>query len=214
MTQPIPADLPSEDLLEQVRTGKIDEQEGYRILFERTTPYILWMIRKQAPSLDDEETSDLAALVWGEIWRNLETYHAQQSASFRTWATTIARNRTVDYLRHINAKSAPTIESLDALPVGSSQTRIREASGSEPLEEIVARELQKAALQVLMEVDPFDRTLYLLYLNFDITHAELAEIASNAKGAPVTERGVQNRIYRTRERIFNKLEEQGILDRN
>lgn len=202
-----------EDLLEQIRDGAIDEQEGYAILFKEVTPFIIGMIKRVAPNSTEDQITDIAAIVWSEIWRNIELYDPDQKASFTTWASTITRNRTIDAIRRLQA--TPDMESLEEAGPASSipQTeRVRAPNQRLPLEDLVAKELQSAAMTVLLELPAFDRTLYLLYLNYDISHNELAEIASKARGKEMSVKAVQSRIYRIRDDLFAKLREQGILD--
>jgi hypothetical protein len=80
-----------------------------------------------------------------------------------------------------------------------------------PLEEVISKEMQIAALSALMELPEFDRTLYLLKLNFDLTYADLAEIASRARGECVSEKAIQDHIYRTRAKLLAALRDQEIV---
>jgi RNA polymerase sigma factor (sigma-70 family) len=202
------------EIIELVRNGEMDEQEGFNIVFEEVAPYILGVIRKQVPNQDEEQIADLAATAWVHIWRNIDLYDPEAAASFKTWASTIAIRRSIDYVR--KAALTPEMGSLDEPTEGPLQEEqivpamgSLSARGSLPLDEVIAKELQSAAMRILLEFPAFDRTLYLLRLNYDISYADLAEIASQSRGKPLSVKAVQNRIYRLLEFIANRLREEG-----
>ncbi|HEX8681934.1 MAG TPA: sigma-70 family RNA polymerase sigma factor [Ardenticatenaceae bacterium] len=206
-----------EEIIELVRNGEMDEQEGFSIVVEEASPYIIGVVRKQVAIQDEEQIDDLAATAWVDIWRNIDLYDPEAGASFKTWASTIAIRRSIDYVR--KAALTPEVGSLDEPTEGSLQEEqivpamgSLSARGSLPLDELIAKELQSAVMRILLELPAFDRTLYLLRVNYDISYAELAEIASEARGKPLSVKAVQNRIYRLQEFIANRLRAEGFLD--
>jgi RNA polymerase sigma-70 factor (ECF subfamily) len=213
MAQNHPASLseaPStEEIIAQIRNGKREEQEGYRTIFDRTTPHIWRVIKRTVKNIDQDEIADIAASTWKAVWRQIDSFDPER-APFRTWVSTIAHNKAVDYIRKTEAQ--PSVSSLDKPTLGYTPSEGLASDTRTPLEELSNKELQIAALDALMELPAFDRTLYLLYLNFDLTHADLAEIASRAQGKPMTEKAVQNRIYRTRAKLLDALTAQGAID--
>lgn len=200
-----------EDLIEQIRTGGIEEQKGYAKLYGTMSPYIGKVITSVMHSADRQEVDDLVSTTWEAIWENIESFDSA-IASFETWAGRIARYKAIDHLRSKKARPSPVELDKpmpDDTPFGEV---IEDPSERDPLEEVTEKRIQAAALSALMELPAFDRTLYLLYLTFDLSHEELAEIASKAQGEQITDRAVQGRIYRTRDKMLASLRDQEIID--
>jgi RNA polymerase sigma factor (sigma-70 family) len=199
-----------DEVIVSIREGEMNEHEGFGQIFDEMNDHICRVIRRTAKAASDDGIADIAATVWKEIWSHLDRFDPEK-ASFKTWAGTIAHHKAVDYIRA--EKARPRAESLDVwltdYPLAET---VRAPDARTPLEEVIDKEIQMAALSVLMEFPEFDRTLYLLKLNFDLTYADLAEIASRAKGKRVTEKSVQNRVYRLREKLLAALRDQQIVD--
>jgi RNA polymerase sigma factor (sigma-70 family) len=204
------SDLSIEEFILSIRKGEMDEQEGFRHIFEQITPNIKQAIWRMTGLAYGDEFDDIVATIWEEIWKSIDVFDPEK-ASFKTWVNTIARNRAIDYIR---AKTAqPGSVSLDE-PMGErgADEVIEIPDERTPLEEVIDSETQAAALSALMQLPEFDRTLYLLKLNYDLTYADLAEIASRARDEHITEKAVQNRFYRTRAKLLEALRDQGIID--
>lgn len=200
----------TEEVVVSIRKGEMDKETGFRRIFDEIDPHIYYLIQRTTKIVDDDEIADIAATVWTEILQSINTFDPE-IASFRTWAGKIAQFRAIDYIRAAEAR--PKFESLDGPTSDSVRSEsVEQLDERTPLEEVVDKETEISVLSALMELPEFDRTLYLLYLNFDLTHADLAEIATRARGEPVTERAVQGRIYRTREKLLAALRNQGNPD--
>jgi RNA polymerase sigma factor (sigma-70 family) len=191
-------------IIEEIQSGKIDESEGYKIIHEQLHPYILRVISNVAEYATEEEKEDIASIVWQELWDKRSEFDGSLS-SFKTWSSMIAHRRTVDYVR--SQKRKPGIESIEHSVEMNDYSTFTERT---PLEEIVQKELRDATLRLLMDLPELDRTLYLIYLSMDITHKELSEIVSKARNEEISERAVQNRIYRARAALMKKLSQEGV----
>lgn len=190
-----------EQLLIAIRQGAIDDAEGYKKIIEITTPYIWAMVTRYLRGAPEHEFEDLVALTWAEVWESIEEYDPARS-KFTTWASNIARYKTIDYLR--KRETRPDPKQLDAdfddpQPDTYSTLAVERRT---PLEEIVEKELEMRSMTALLKLDPFDRTLYLIKTNYDLTFAELAEIASMSEGRLYTEKAVQARYYRVRDKLW------------
>lgn len=198
--EPNQKDTP-EQLLIAIQKGTIDAAEGYKEIIEITTPYIWGMVTRYLKGAPEHEFEDLVALTWADIWGSIEKFDPNKS-KFTTWASNIARYKTIDYLR--KRRTRPEPERLDTSPEepqSAAHTTLA-IEDRTPLEDVMEKELEMRAMAALLELDPFDRTLYLIKTNYDLTFIELAEIVSNSEGRVYTEKSVQARYYRVRKRLW------------
>jgi RNA polymerase sigma-70 factor, ECF subfamily len=84
--------------LEAARTG---DEQAFREVYRAVHPSLLRYVRV----LVGEDAEDVASEAWLQIVRDLGRFHGDGTA-FRGWASTIARHRALDYLRHHRRRPA------------------------------------------------------------------------------------------------------------
>lgn len=198
-------------IIDNIRAGRVEQKRGFQQLLEETNikACIRWTIQRIATAATEQEIDDLASTTWLAIYSSFSTFDPQK-ASFKTWAETIARNKTVDHIRAM--ERGLDERSLDA-PIGCSEQTPADnliTADRSPLQWVIDKRTVSAVLVAMMgELSDVNRTLYLLRLNYDLTYHELAQIASTALGRTFTEKAVQNRIYRAQEKICEALTKRG-----
>jgi len=194
-------------IIDDIRAGRVEQKRGFQQLLEETNinSCIRWTIRRTATVATEQEIDDLVSTTWLAIYSSFSTFDPQK-ASFKTWAETIARNKTVDHIRAMDRGLDE--RSLDA-PTGSSDRTPADdliTADRSPLQSVIHKRIVADVLVAMMgELSDVNRTLYLLRLNYDLTYDELAQIASTALGRTFTEKAVQNRIYRAQQKVYEAL---------
>lgn len=84
--------------LEAARTG---DEQAFRVVYRAVHPGLLRYVRV----LVGEDAEDVASEAWLQIVRDLGRFRGDGTA-FRGWASTIARHRALDYLRHQRRRPA------------------------------------------------------------------------------------------------------------
>jgi RNA polymerase sigma-70 factor, ECF subfamily len=84
--------------LEAARTG---DEQAFREVYRAVHPGLLRYVRV----LVGEDAEDVASEAWLQIVRDLGRFRGDGTA-FRGWASTIARHRALDYLRHHRRRPA------------------------------------------------------------------------------------------------------------
>jgi RNA polymerase sigma-70 factor (ECF subfamily) len=113
---------------------------------------------------------ELTQEVFLKIWRHLKKYNPEHK--FTTWALTIAKNTTIDYLRKQKIKTWD-IQSLDDETDGST-----DLASPEPLpdELFLRQELRLEVNQLIHELTPFEQTIVNMYYHEQLTFEEIADI--------------------------------------
>lgn len=193
------------------RKQVVSEQDKYRIIFEMTMPKLIDAIHSTADNLSSDELTDIVADTWETIWSKLNTYN-EEKAQFVTWISAIARNKTIDYLRkHQRQKRKEETLETNNKSINQSHSGISEET--DPLiDQLIVKDLQNAAMSVLLSLPALDRDLYLLRMSFDVTYSDLAEIVSQVREEPVTAKAIEHRISRIRQKLLEALRQKGLMD--
>ena len=83
------------DLEEAVRDVRAGSSAAFRVLYRDTQPRLLRYLR----TLVGDDAEDVASEAWLQIARDLQHFSGDLDG-FRGWASTIARHRALDHLRH------------------------------------------------------------------------------------------------------------------
>lgn len=154
------------------RTAKQD-WKAYSLLYSMTSPQIYGMMLSMTNYASACE--DLMQEVYVTVWRKAGKYNPEKAA-VSTWLATIARNRTLDWLRSqssgVNQRTIDqSVEALELASVNEGPESWTQASG------------QRVSLQDCMEhlSDEQRNAIQLAYFEGH-THAELAERLNSALG--------------------------------
>lgn len=203
----LPKDLSIDNVLLFIRSNQLEREKGYAYIFRELTPYLWRVVQHVVDNLDHERTADIVSQAWVDIWQQIETFDPAR-ASLKTWASTITHHKAVNYLRTLGTRivdEEPYEELVKRIESGSTATT------PDPLELATARHIQEEFLSELMKLDKTDIFLYLVRLNYDLDYKELSQI-TEAAGQFLTEKAIQNRFYRVRDKILDILHQKQVLD--
>ena len=208
---PNPKRISFEPLILAIRSGNMDTNTGYRILFEALVPYIYTVIRNRVGEQTDEVIEELVSTTIEEAWAGLASYEPSKGA-FTSWVSTIAHRKSIDFFRRVNRRDeALEVHSLDEVIDDSVDTKRRVSQPStltEPLDDLVAKDAQSSLLKELLQnISEIDRNIYLLKVNYDLTFEELEQVF-NESGYTLTRKAIEGRYYRTRERLLSSYKTQ------
>jgi RNA polymerase sigma-70 factor (ECF subfamily) len=92
------------DLSAAVEAASAGDEDAFGILYTAVQPGLLRYLR----ALVGQDAEDVASETWLQIARDLRTYRGD-TAGFRTWAATVARNRAIDHLRRVGRRPAVAV---------------------------------------------------------------------------------------------------------
>lgn len=152
------------------------QPEAFAPLYEKyNVPIYRWFYRETGNA---ESAADLTAQVFVQALQNLHRYQPQQSASFRSWLYTIARNLIRDSWRRYRPTTEPP-ELVD---------------GSPGPEEIAVHRSEMAEFRSALDALP-DRQREIVELRLSgLSMREIAEIQGRSENAIKT---AQSRAFKT-----------------
>ena len=103
-----PAEEDDEYLSSIVCQAQQGDEEAFRVLYRAVQPRILRYLR----ILVGQDADDVASEAWLQIARDMTSFHGDADG-FRGWATTIARNRAMDHLRHHRRRPSDPVPDED-----------------------------------------------------------------------------------------------------
>jgi RNA polymerase sigma-70 factor (ECF subfamily) len=153
------------------------------------TPLIAFFLRSTGSG---EEAADLAQETFTRVYLSRERY--QPGGKFSTWLFTIAANLARNFARWRGRH--PTVE-LDAQPA------YQEKPGQDPVPsaELEARERAETVRRAIGTLPEEMREALILFMYHDLPYREIAKIQST------NEKTVENRLYRARLQLKERLRE-------
>ena len=146
-------------------------------------PLIRYVISPILPDERDREEafSDILLRVWDRVGQ-----FDPDQGSWTNWLSTIARNAAIDRARKVPPAGA---ELTDTIP----------APNSDPEQELLRKERQRALHIALNSLEPADKALfYRKYYYWQSTAQIAAEYGT-------TERAIEGRLYRIKRKLRNRL---------
>lgn len=154
-----------------------EDADSFAPLYQRYSTHIYrWMYRETG---DPDVAADLTAQVFVQALQSLHRYRPQDSASFRAWLFTIARNLLRDSWRRYRPVKMPQIDLADQSPG--------------PEEIVVHRREFDELLAAMSDLSDRQREIVELRMS-GLTMREIAEIQGTSEEAVKT---AQTRAFRT-----------------
>jgi RNA polymerase sigma-70 factor (ECF subfamily) len=148
---------------------------------------------------DEEDAAEVFSLFSERLWRDLAAFRGD--CSFRTWAYTLARNTSLNYVRDERRKQ----KRQRPLPEDSDASAIVEQVRSQTVSYM--RTAPRARFSALRESLPLeDQTLLILHVDRGLKWNELVRVLNDGSGA-LDDEHVKREAARLRKRF------QGIKDR-
>nr|WP_288281858.1 sigma-70 family RNA polymerase sigma factor [uncultured Prevotella sp.] len=174
--------LTETELVEAVRQGR---REGQTEMVSRYAERVFAMIARQVPDMMDAQ--ELAQDTFMRAFSHIDSY-APHKASLSTWLCRIAYHLTLDHLR----RRRPVIVAMeDNTDISDEELEAELNTGRE--------ERIEQLMEVIDGLPDDERMLLTLYYFEDRPLTEIAYITG------IDEKALANRLYRTRKKLYRKL---------
>ena len=119
---------------------------------------------------DPEATRDISQTAFLKAWRGIGS--VQTAKSFRAWLFRIARNESVEFIRHNRAqrRASSRIDGRAIEDVAAEEER--------PLERLIEDEERASVIAALDELPPRQRSVFVLRHFHGLSNPEIAEMLS------------------------------------
>lgn len=175
--------------LQRLQAG--DEAAFREVLARWQKPILNFVYRMTG---DAAAADDIAQEVFVRVYRRVGEFRLRPGrASFSTWLFQIARNAALDHLRH---RSRHPAEPLEALP-GSGEAI--PAGVASPAAVALSREVGTEIARAVAALPEDQRTALIL------AEYEGASVAAIAAVMACSEKSVESRLYRARQRLRQQL---------
>lgn len=174
---------------EIIRLLKEKDEEGMKQLLIHYGPLMKYIISPILPNPRDAE--ECLSEVTMQIWDKADRF-SPQKGSWSAWLTALIRNHAINYRRKL--KATYSIEDMsDSVP----------SCRPGPEERAIRRERQKAVRDALANLSPEDRAIfYRKYYYLQSTNQIASELS-------MTQRAVEGRLYRIKNKLRNMLGGEG-----
>ena len=173
--------MPEPEWIELLRQRK---PEGMELLLRHDGPLMKYIIAPMAASPQDRE--DCLSEVTLRVWEKIGQFDPEKG-SWTAWLTAVTRNTALRYAqtqaRHAAGKLAEELPSPEPTPV----------------EQTLRRERQEALRWALRELRPLERQIFYRKYYYRQSTAQIAAELS------LTERAVEGKLYRARQRLRKTL---------
>lgn len=172
------------DKEEMIRLLLERDEAGMDALLQQYSPLMRYVISPILPNAQDREDclSECAMRVWEKI-----SLFDPARGSWTAWLTALARNAALNRARRAHADS---VEALDEETVSPDPT---------PEEQVLQQERQEAVRRAIEGLDPQERALFYRKYYYRQPTAQIAAELG------LTQRAVEGRLYRLRQRLRNQL---------
>lgn len=178
------------DLVERARDG---DDAAFTALMTRYKGPVFTFIWRLTGDRDGAE--DDAQTTFVRAYRHLHRFSFRRPQDrFSTWLFEIAHNTALDSLRRRRRHPEQSLELTgeNSIP----------ASGSDPADEAANRDAERRIHAAVMELPEDQRTALVLSVYHDLSQAEVAVVMKT------TEKSVESRLYRARQFLRVRLEQQ------
>ncbi len=162
--------MTNEELIQEFNKGRA---EAFALIVNRMErPLFLFILKRMQ---DEESARDILQDTFMKLAQHAHRYDS--SSPLSAWLYTIARNRSIDYLR----KRKHQTTSLDAPIHGEdslSLHQVLKAEGLDSVEEVAQKEFLARLEQALNEINPDQKEIFLLRNIHGLKFNEIAETLS------------------------------------
>jgi RNA polymerase sigma-70 factor, ECF subfamily len=184
----VPADRVDE-LTAAVEGARRGDPESFRILYREAQPRLL----RYLSYLVGSEAEDIASETWLQATRDLGKFHGSHG-EFRSWITTIARNRAMDHLRRANREPPAALVPVEDLAFVAG----RENTADLAIEAITTRQ----ALNLIASLPRDQAEAVLLRAVMGLDGKGAAQVAGKRAGA------IRTAAYRGLKTLEKRIERQ------
>lgn len=181
---------------EIVRLLLTQPDAGMTAAMESYGQKVKWMVGRILGAGRKEDIEECVSDVFVKVWQEISAY-SQERGSLLSWIYGIARHTAIDRLRKISGKD--TVPLPDFLE--------EEGLGVTPdfSDSVAQRENAAVIREAVHGMKQPDRNIFLLRYFYFLTVKEIAERLG------LTEKQVENRLRRGREKLKRELTERGVI---
>ena len=179
-----------------VRRAQQGDQDAYGELVRRHQRKIYALVYHMTSSKEDAEdvTQDVFVKAYGALGG------FKGDAGFYTWVYRIAVNRTINYLKQRNRRTAVSLDDLDEA-VERDPAYVDLVARESPVRDVSIGELQKKLNKALEHLSDKHRTVVVMHDIQGIPHEEIARMLKVSTGT------VRSRLFYARQLLQNELKE-------
>lgn len=181
---------------EIVRLLQDRPEEGMAAAMECYGPRVKWMVRRILGDGRKEDIEECVSDVFVKVWQESAAY-SMEKGSLLSWIYGIARHTAIDRLRRLAGK--------DTLPLADFQEQERLGVTPDFSDSVAQRENRAVIREAVHEMKQPDRNIFLLRYFYFLPVKEIAQRLG------LTEKQVENRLRRGRERLKKRLTERGVI---
>lgn len=171
-------------------------EDGMAAVMECYGQKVKWMVSRILGADRKEDIEECAADVFVKVWQEFDSY-SREKGSLLSWIYGIARHTAIDRLRKLSGK--------DTVPLFDFMEEERLGVTPDFSDSVAQRENQAVIRETVHGMKQPDRNIFLLrYFYF----SPVKEIAGKLG---LTEKQVENRLRRGRERLKKELTERGVI---
>ena len=189
----VPLDPPDEALVRRSQQG---DQDAYGELVRRHQRKIYALVYHMTSSKEDAEdiTQDVFVKAYGALGG------FKGDAGFYTWVYRIAVNRTINYLKQRNRRTAVSLDDLDEA-VERDPAYVDLVARESPVRDASIGELQKKLNKALEHLSEKHRTVVVMHDIQGVPHEEIAKVLKVSTGT------VRSRLFYARQLLQNELKD-------
>jgi len=180
----MPTDANEREIIESARDG---DEDAFAALVDRYAKPVLNFAYRMLG--DAAEAEDVAQDTFVRAWRHLHGFR-ETRAAFSTWLFQIARNAALDRIRSRTRRQTTSLNDLDVEPASAQ---------AGPVDTADRNELGRAIASAVAELPEEQRTAFVLAEYHGQSMREIAAVMD------CSEKSVENRLYRARQFLREKL---------
>lgn len=172
---------------------KTDPERGLNLAMDHFGPAVKWITKTILGADAQQDVEECIAETFVRLWRSADDFDGTAGTTLYSYTCGIARHVAIDMVRR-RPKETPVAETIE--------------SDFDPdfAEELAAQENRQEVLHVVDRMDPPDREIFLYRYWLELPVKQIAERLG------LTEKQVENRLFRGRKTIRERLKERGITN--
>jgi RNA polymerase sigma-70 factor (ECF subfamily) len=188
-----PLEPPDAELVDQAQQG---DMGAYSELVRRHQRKIYALVYHMTSNKEDAE--DITQDVFVKAYASLGGF--KRDAGFYTWVYRIAVNRTINFLKQRNRRTAVSLDNMDE-GVERDPAYVELVARESPVRDATLGELQKKLNDALQTLSEKHRAVVVLHDIQGVPHDEIARMLRVSAGT------VRSRLFYARQMLQNELKE-------
>ena len=183
-----------------------DPERGLELAIETFGPSVKWIAKMILGKDNVQDVEECMSETFLRLWRSAEGFDSgRQGTTLYSYTCGIARHVAIDMVRR-RPKSSVSVEAI-ALTGNDAAAMFPELrEETDFAEQLADQENRQAVLLAVDQMDPPDREIFLLRYWMELPVKRIAEVLE------LTEKQVENRLYRGKKALKMQLTKGGAFD--